>query len=198
MEICPLCHQTASLMPPCCSYLLTSDLSFPFHPPHHSLKILIPGSLSLCPISILISASMWMILKILASLFLCRSSNGLILHLISATHVPVIRLTLWPRVPWPLQISIQAHYLPYAGTPSPHPILQPTLILGLQPPFSLPYTHLQLPCHALAFLYSCEKAKTVHTQHPQCLNPLCLHPCSWTLLEKHSTMPTGFTLLHDH
>ena len=121
MEICRICHQTASLMPPCCSYLLTSDLFFPFHPPRHSLKILIPGSLSLCPISVLISASVWMILKILASLFLCRSSHGLTLHLISATHVHVIPSTLWPRVTWPLQISIQAHYLPYTGTTLPPP-----------------------------------------------------------------------------
>ena len=90
---------------------LTSELVFPFHPPHHTRPLIPHHSLKIfcfivTPISILISISMWMILQILASF--SAIPVDLIFPLILATLVLVILSTLWLPVKLSLQVSIQA------------------------------------------------------------------------------------------
>lgn len=97
-------------------------------------------------------------------LFLDHFSSALIFHLISATFTLVkpwtsISITYSPR-PSPPQWQLKAYYLYDLKTPSslqvtPFSTQTPITFSIITP--SLPYIHIQLPCHSLAFLYSDEK-----------------------------------------
>lgn len=137
-----------------------------------------------------------MILQILAFCFLATSPM-----ILSSTSSSLLK-PLWktwnlstPITQFPLNLNLKHTILLLLKTPllclqltSFSTQTSTTFFIIISP--SPLYIHVQLPCHSFAWLYSLEKIKTLFwPKLPKHLKYiLCLHPCSWTLLEKYSTL----------